>query len=85
MELAPLPPGDPETTRRAPTRLKDAAEEELEKLVFGDLAGFQAGLEDWDLGGYESGDDDGVNLNLDDRALVTREVEELEDDQVCSR
>ncbi|RVD85953.1 uncharacterized protein DFL_004253 [Arthrobotrys flagrans] len=62
----------------APTRLKDAAEEELEKLVFGDLAGFQAGLYA-DRDDYSSEDENEVRLNLN-KSLG--EVGQLEDDQL---
>ncbi|KAF3934864.1 hypothetical protein ABW19_dt0202853 [Dactylella cylindrospora] len=73
--------GDTETKKKAPTRLKDAAEEELERLVFGDMAGFQAGLyadhkeEDY----YSSEDENEVQLNFE-RSLG--DVQELEDDQL---
>ncbi|KJX92726.1 small nucleolar ribonucleoprotein complex subunit [Zymoseptoria brevis] len=48
---------------------KDETEEELERLVFGDSAGFKAGLKDFDEEG-EAGEEDGTGLEgLDDAAL----------------
>ncbi|EPS44084.1 hypothetical protein H072_1955 [Dactylellina haptotyla CBS 200.50] len=79
--MAPESTGDLQTQKPAPTRLKDAAEEELEKLVFGDLTGFQAGLHADRDGDYSSEDDNEVRLSFN-RALG--DVEQMEDDQVDS-
>lgn len=76
MEVEPT--SDPIPHKPAPTRLKDAAEEELEKLVFGDLAGFQAGLYA-DKDEYSSEDENEVRLNF---SKAVGEVDQLEDDQV---
>ncbi|KAK6544127.1 hypothetical protein TWF694_000835 [Orbilia ellipsospora] len=77
--MAPKPNGDSQNIKPAPTRRKDAAEEELEKLVFGDLAGFQAGLHADREEDYSSEDEGGVQLSFN-RALG--DVQQMEDDQL---
>ncbi|KAJ6262563.1 hypothetical protein Dda_3374 [Drechslerella dactyloides] len=71
--------GDKAPAKSAPTRLKDAAEEELERLVFGDLAGFQAGLFADHEAAYSSDDENQVQLAFNREG---DEVEGLDDDQL---
>ncbi|KAF3906163.1 hypothetical protein ABW20_dc0100684 [Dactylellina cionopaga] len=77
--MASNPDGDSQSRKPAPTRLKDAAEEELEKLVFGDLAGFQAGLYADRDAEYSSGEENELQLDFN---RGRGEVEQLEDNQL---
>jgi hypothetical protein len=71
------------TDNTGPQLLKDEEEEELEKLLFGDLDGFRAGLrahEQDEESDREEVRDDGIHGSHD--AEKTKDLEALHDDQV---
>ena len=78
------PSSSEKTNTGAPVPEKDAEEEFLEKLIFGDAEGFEAGLNELD-GGYSDDSDGGgggISLAGDGDADARADLQALQDDEL---